>query len=539
MLLALLIYCYSVGVRSSRQMERLCRTDVALRVISGLQVPDHTVIARFRQRHQDSVCELFTQVLLVCAKAGLGRLGTIAVDGTKIAANAAKKATCRRQWLQQQVDEIIAQAAAADAAEDAVVGSDERAGESPQRLWGRRERAERLKRALAEVIAEETERGWDEESAAAKHRAFIEATRAGRNDVGSRPVGADPVAVAEARLLAARTRLAEQIAVKREQIAAMRGRIRRYEAGEGAKPNLGPFSFDENRGREVARAKRWVARADRELAAARARTTSPSQSETADLTPVPGGGRHGPRGIKVKDKPPVARRNVTDPDSRLMQDSTGGIIQGYNAQLAVSSDGLILSPKLVQDRNDRQQLRPMSGAAVTAALLIHQARCQHQCPAQGGCCIVFSAGETAAQDAPHGCGHPACPCLADWIGTLLFDAGYWTQDNLTAPGPDRLIAPGKHHALPQTDPGALPENADPAARMIYRLATEEGAALYKRRSATIEPVNGHLKDRTALRRFARRGLTACQAELSFTAMVLNLGKLFRLQTAQRPAAPTT
>jgi transposase len=121
MLLALLIYCYSVGVRSSRQMERLCRTDVALRVISGLQVPDHSVIARFRQRHQDSVCELFTQVLLVCAKAGLGRLGTIAVDGTK-------KATCRRQWLQQQVDEIIVQAAAADAAEDAVVGSDERCG---------------------------------------------------------------------------------------------------------------------------------------------------------------------------------------------------------------------------------------------------------------------------------------------------------------------------------------------------------------------------------------------------------------------------
>ena len=75
--------------------------------------------------------------------------------------------------------------------------------------------------------------------------------------------------------------------------------------------------------------------------------------------------------------------------------------------------------------------------------------------------------------------------------------------------------------------------------MIYRLATEEGAALYTRRSATIEPVNGHLKDRTALRRFARRGLTACQAELSFTAMVLNLGKLFRLQTAQRAAAPTT
>lgn len=64
----------------------MCRTDVAMRVITGMQVPDHTVIARFRQRHQDSVRQLFTQVLLVCAKAGLGRLGTIAIDGTKIAA---------------------------------------------------------------------------------------------------------------------------------------------------------------------------------------------------------------------------------------------------------------------------------------------------------------------------------------------------------------------------------------------------------------------------------------------------------------------
>ncbi|HEV3294911.1 MAG TPA: transposase [Streptosporangiaceae bacterium] len=76
MLLALLIYAYSDGIRSSRQIERLCRTDVAMRVITGMQVPDHTVIARFRQRHQDSVREVFTQVLLVCA----GRAGTAGHD---------------------------------------------------------------------------------------------------------------------------------------------------------------------------------------------------------------------------------------------------------------------------------------------------------------------------------------------------------------------------------------------------------------------------------------------------------------------------
>jgi transposase len=233
-LLTLLIYSYSGGIRSSRQIERLCRTDVAMRVITGMRVPDHAVIARFRQRHQDSVRDLFTQVLLVCAKAGLGSLGTIAIDGTKVAANASRHATCRRQWLQQQVDEIVAQAAAQDAAEDAA-----RDEQTPWQRRGRRDREERLRRALAEVIAEEAERGLDPESAAAKEQAFIEATRAGRSDVGSRPVGADPVAIAEARMQAARDRLEREKAVKREEIAVMRERIRRFEAGEGTKPAWG------------------------------------------------------------------------------------------------------------------------------------------------------------------------------------------------------------------------------------------------------------------------------------------------------------
>jgi hypothetical protein len=72
--------------------------------------------------------------------------------------------------------------------------------------------------------------------------------------------------------------------------------------------------------------------------------------------------------------------------------------------------------------------------------------------------------------------------------------------------------------------------------MIHRLATAEASALYKRRAATVEPVNGHLKERIALRRFARRGLAACQAELDFAALVLNLGKFLRLAPARRSAA---
>ncbi|MFD8079206.1 transposase [Streptomyces sp. NPDC059718] len=547
MLLALLIYAYADGIRSSRQIERLCRTDVAMRVICAMQVPDHTVIARFRQRHQGSVRELFTQVLLVCAKAGLGRLGSIAVDGTKISANASRLATCRRQWLQQQVDQIVEQAAAADAAEEAASGAAGHSVDTPGHLRGRRDREERLKRALAEVVAEEAERGLDAESAAAKEREFIERTRRGRNDVGSRPVGADAVAIAEARLQAAQDRLAHEIALKRERIEVMREQVRQFEAGAGPRPpGLGRFSFDENKGREVARANRWVVRAIQELKAARdARERVLTEPPEPAAATVPGGGKRGARRETAKSDRPQVRRNVTDPDSRPMQGADGGALQGYNAQLAVGGDGLILSSELVQDGNDRRQVQPMTQAAVLAASLVHQARCTGECLTAAGCCIVPSWPGTNDADMRNisvdGCGKSACPCLADWAGTLLFDAGYWSEENLNLPGPDRLIATGKNRDLPRPGHslGPLPEDADAATQMAHRLATVEGSALYKRRAATVEPVNGHLKERIGLRRFSRRGLAACQAELDFAAMVLNLGKFLRLEPARRSVALST
>ena len=82
MLLTLLIYGYAHGVRSSRQIERLCETDVAFRVICGNEAPDHTVIARFRAGHEDRFADVFAQVLEICAASGLGRFGTVAIVGT-------------------------------------------------------------------------------------------------------------------------------------------------------------------------------------------------------------------------------------------------------------------------------------------------------------------------------------------------------------------------------------------------------------------------------------------------------------------------
>ena len=94
MMVALIVYAYAIGERSSRRIERRCREDVAFRVITANQAPDHATIARFRVRHERALGELFGQVLGLCADAGLVRVGVVAVDGTKVQANASERATC-------------------------------------------------------------------------------------------------------------------------------------------------------------------------------------------------------------------------------------------------------------------------------------------------------------------------------------------------------------------------------------------------------------------------------------------------------------
>ena len=118
LLAGLLLYAYCRGVRSSRQIERLCEVDVAFRIACAGDVPDHSVIARFRQNHDKAFATLFVQVLRLAAKAGLGRFGTIAIDGTKIAANASVDANRTEAWLREQVANILAEAQRTDAAED-------------------------------------------------------------------------------------------------------------------------------------------------------------------------------------------------------------------------------------------------------------------------------------------------------------------------------------------------------------------------------------------------------------------------------------
>src|SRR5215207_2143142 len=103
MMVALLIYAYARGQRSSRVIERGCFEDIAFRVISANRQPDHTTIARFRQRHERALAALFGQVLGLCAQAGLAEVVVLAVDGTRVHANASERATRDYQQLAEEV----------------------------------------------------------------------------------------------------------------------------------------------------------------------------------------------------------------------------------------------------------------------------------------------------------------------------------------------------------------------------------------------------------------------------------------------------
>src|SRR3954468_421618 len=127
MMVALLLYAYARGMRSSRMIERACSEDVAFRVIAAQQRPDHATIARFLERHQQALAGLFGEVLMLCARGGLAQVGVLAVDGTKLQANASRNENLDYEQLAR---EIVEEAIATDQAEDELYG-DRRGDELP------------------------------------------------------------------------------------------------------------------------------------------------------------------------------------------------------------------------------------------------------------------------------------------------------------------------------------------------------------------------------------------------------------------------
>jgi transposase len=460
MLLGLLVYAYCRGVRSSRQIERLCDTDVAFRVLCAQDVPDHCTIARFRADCQDAFTELFTQVLLVAGRAGLAKFGTVAIDGTKIAANASIDANRSHEWLAAKVEQMVAQAEQTDAAEDAAQAKgdgDDRGDRVPAALGDRTRRVERIRQAAQEVTVQREQRVEADAQRQAAALARRRRSEAGEPVRGRIPDGPHRLAEAEAHLA--------------REITTHQARLDRYAAllAAGKKPmGRPPLPMDEHS--RVRRARRVVeaARAAEQAAAAK-----------------PAKGHALPRDVA----------NTTDPQSRLMP-TRKGFIQGYNAQVAVTADQVIVAVQVGQSSNDLASLVPMMKAAQQAATVLHDVTGKEE----------------------------------HVIGTVLADAGYCSDANLAAPGPDRLIALAKSRdqskaaeQAPAT--GAPPPDATPRQAMDHRLRTAEGHRLYKRRGATVETGIGNLKK--VIDRFSRRGLPSVTSELHLAASAFNLMKLHR------------
>jgi transposase len=196
MMVALLLYAYCIGERSSRRIEGRCAEDVAFRVICANQVPDHATIARFRQCNEAALAHCFIEILKLCRAAGLGRVGLVALDGTKVEANASIGANHTVGTIERQVTKMLGEAQQTDAEEDRLHGT-ARGDELPPELRDRGGRLARFARAKARLREEaaERERAYQEHLA---RRAALEAER-GRPLRGRKPVPKRPRSPATTR----------------------------------------------------------------------------------------------------------------------------------------------------------------------------------------------------------------------------------------------------------------------------------------------------------------------------------------------------
>jgi transposase len=161
MMVSLLLYAYAVGIYSSRKITKACVERVDFMAIVALQAPDFHTVSEFRRRHLAPLSALFVQVLKLCAAAGLVQLGHVALDGTKIKANASKHKAMsygymkdRETELQAEVDSWLKKAEVADAAEDKAYGADRRGDEMPEWVANKEARLAKLRQAKAELEAE-------------------------------------------------------------------------------------------------------------------------------------------------------------------------------------------------------------------------------------------------------------------------------------------------------------------------------------------------------------------------------------------------
>jgi hypothetical protein len=319
-MMALLLYAYCVGIRSSRRIEQGCRGDVAFKVITAMQVPDHSTIAEFRRRLETAIGDVFVSVLALCNEAGLVRVGEIAVAGTRMRASASRD---RNRGYESIVTEILQEAERIDREEYERYG-DACGDELPEQLRTREGR-----RAALKAAREKPER----ERAAAEE--------AGEEVIAKVEVNLDP----------------ERFEIRPEGRQAWLRQARRDVEAQREK---NPWPVPGSREERLVEAQR---RMDEELAVEHAAN---EQYEDYRATATDRLGRK----LSCKTKPyspplvPEGKINVTDPDSREMRRQGQPNIQGYSAQAVVTEHQIVVAAEITTRSPDFGQLRPMVAAAL-------------------------------------------------------------------------------------------------------------------------------------------------------------------------------
>jgi transposase len=318
MMVALLLYAYARGNRSSRGIERACVEDVAFKVITSMRVPDHSTIAEFRRRHEIDIAELFDDVLGLCREAGLVSVGVITIDGTKIKANASMD---QNRSYREIVTEILREAEEIDRREDELYGED-RGDELPEQLRtpeGRRAALEQAKRRIQERNGRTVDEG---------------------DTVADLEV--DP-----APLVTGRGGRREWFRVARRELEERRERERR------------PVPRDRE-DRLFQAAGRLEENHQVDLAANQA-----YERRRATARDTLGRRLRGNSKPFVPPELPEGTINISDPDSRVMRTQGTPPRQAYNAQTAVNDRQIILAAEITVDAGDFGHLEPILDTTLT------------------------------------------------------------------------------------------------------------------------------------------------------------------------------
>jgi transposase len=327
MMVALLCYAYSRGNRSSRGIERACSEDVAYRVIAANRVPDHSTIAEFRVRHEDAIAELFGGVLELCKNAGLAQVGVIAVDGTKIRANASSYNNVDYRRIAR---EILKEADRIDTEEDERFG-ERRGDELPEQLQSAEGRRAALKAAKRKL--EQDRERQQHEPPLPEQDAEGEGDRDEQTGLFELELDAERIVAGQngrqGWLRAGRHQLDRHR--ERESWPVPRSRVERLLEAERRLSQDLDVEHQANRAYEAYRA----------------------EGRMKD-------GRRfgGPPKPYVAPQEPEGKVNLTDLDCRL-QKVQQGWVQGYNAQAVVNEAQIVLAAEITLDSPDFGHLGPM------------------------------------------------------------------------------------------------------------------------------------------------------------------------------------